>query len=274
MAARNFTDSEEAQIAATYQSGISARAIARAYGLRFHISIVDALRRQGVTQRPAPERNRLHALDAHTFDVIDNEAAAYWWGFLYADGCVTRRTLAVGLAIKDTGQVEALRDFMKSTSRIVHQVKLGYCDNHTVSFTDRHLAARLRELGIVTHRPYSERVWNNLPPAMIHHWVRGFFDGDGSARKAPGIVFCGNPELLSWLRAELSAHAGTNPALAITKHRTANLSYLYISGLHQAGKITRYMYHDATVYMPRKKAVIDGWPAPQVPEYKLKWRTP
>jgi hypothetical protein len=273
MAPRNFTDSEEAQIAAIYQSGISARAIARAYGFRFHISIVDALRRQGVTQRPAPERNRLYALDAHAFDVIDNEVAAYWWGFLYADGYVGRRTLTIHLKASDGPCLSSLSILLKSSAPLRTYQTMN-CHNCHIEFTDRHLTARLRDLGIITHRPHSERVWNNLPPEMIHHWVRGFFDGDGSARKAPGMVFCGKPELLSWLRAEFAGQTGTNPALAITKHRTANLSYLYISGIHQALKIARYMYHDATLYLPRKKAVVDGWPAPQMTEYKLKWRTP
>jgi hypothetical protein len=74
--------------------------------------------------------------------------------------------------------------------------------------------------------------------------------------------------LLEWLRAQFAERCGTNPNLAVTKHSKANISYLFISGIYQALKVTRYIYRDATIYLPRKKAVIDGWAAPKRPEYK------
>jgi len=265
---RNFSDAEEAEIAKIYQAGHSARAIARAYGLSHHISICSALERQGITQRPAPERNRLYSLNPHVFDMIDNEQAAYWWGFIYADGGVNRRTLTVHIKEQDMNHLELLRDFIQSESPIKKQIQRlnGYSKSYTryaIDFTDRHVASRLRELGIIPNRPNPQKALYHLPAYMAHHWIRGYFDGDGSARKSPSIAFCGSNELLIWLREQFANEAETNPELAVTKHNKANIYYLYISGRIQALKVTEYMYRDATVWMPRKRKVIDSWPVPK-----------
>lgn len=268
MPPRNFTDAEEEQIAKIYLAGHSAKSIMRAYDLSHHISICDALKRQGVTQRPAPERNRLYALNPHVFDVIDNELAAYWWGFIYADGCVYRRTLTVHIKEKDMNHLELLRDFMQSESPIKEEEQRlnGYSKSYTrygIDFTDRHLTKRLRELGIKPYRPNPQAALRHLPIRLTQHWVRGYFDGDGSARTSPSIAFCGSRKLLIWLREQFANEAGTNPDLVVTKHNKANIYYLYISGRIQALKAAGYMYRDATVWMPRKREVIDNWPLPK-----------
>lgn len=267
MPPRNFTDTEEAEIAKIYSVGkISARAIARAYGLSHHISICSALERQGITQRPAPDRNRLYSLNPNVFDVIDNEQAAYWWGFLYADATLHKRSLKIHLKVADIDQVEKLKTFMESESPIVARRndtgKVKY-HNACIEFTDRHLTKRLRQLGILVNRPNPLTALSQLPSFLRHHWIRGYFDGDGSARKSKSIVFCGSCKLLIWLREQLANGAGTNPELAVTKHNKANIYYLYISGRIQALKVADYMYRDATVWMPRKRDVIDNWPTPK-----------
>jgi hypothetical protein len=268
MPPRNFTDAEEEQIAKIYKTGHSAKAIMRAYGLSHHISICAALRRQGVKQRPAPERNRLYALNSHVFDVINNEQAAYWWGFLYADGGVCKRTLSVHVKESDKPQLQLLRQFLQSEAPIKEQVQRlnGYSKSYTrfiIDFTDRHLARQLRELGITPNRPNPRKALQYLPPNLVHHWIRGYFDGDGSARKSASIAFCGSRKLLIWLREQFANGARTNPTLAVTKHNKANIYYLYISGRLQALKVVKYMYQGATIWMPRKREVIDNWPLPQ-----------
>lgn len=262
MAPRNFTDSEEEQIAKIYLSGKSAKAIMRAYGFRFHISIVDALRRQGITQRPVSERNRIHKLNPNAFDAIDNESAAYWWGFIYADGCVSRdRLVSISLSQKDREQLVKFKLFMDAEAPISFQdVRKG---SYRINVTDKHLAARLQQLGILRDRPNPQQALDKIPDDLFHHWLRGFFDGDGSARKSPSIVFCGGYEFLYILRERISAHCEVNPLLTIGKHRTKKLHYIYYSGRLMALKVADYMYKDATVWMERKRNVIESWPLPQ-----------
>lgn len=254
-----LNDQERWQIALIYQAGYSARAIARVYGMDKGV-VTRTLKKFGVKQRSLAERNRLYALNPRVFDRIDNEHAAYWWGLLYADGCVSRRSLVLALKWSDRDHVQRLGDFMQSESPIYKRYHPKNKNNARIEFTDEHLVKRMRELGIVARRTEAEAIWKHLPGHLIWHWIRGYFDGDGSARKTPSITFCGQESLMKWIREVAARDAGTNPNLSVRKHKTAEIYYLYFSGRLQALKIADCMYQSATVFLPRKKTMIDSWP--------------
>lgn len=264
MPARNFTDSEEEQIGKIYLVGHSARAIARAYDKSHHISIVAALERQDIEQRSPAERNRLYRLDPYAFDEIDNEHKAYWLGFLYADGCVHKRSLQVSLKREDKEQLIKLKSFLQSEAPIKN-VKVGASNTDQkykqalFCVTERHLAERLKTLGIVVSRPDHLSMVENTPVELYHHLIRGYFDGDGSARKSPSIVFCGSKSLLTWIRDTIAQSVDVNPHLTVTKHTIADLYYLYFSGRRVALRVADYLYEDATTWLARKKQVVDSW---------------
>lgn len=263
---RNFTDSEEEQIAKIYLSGKSARSIMRAYGFRHHISIVDALRRQGIEQRSAPERNRLYKLNPHIFDNLDNEASAYLHGFIYADGHIGRdKTLTINVSDEDKVHMDKIRIAMQTEApvRIVKNYGYGKA-NARLSFTDRYMASQLQSKGIVIGRTSPELAFSSIPESMFNHWLRGFFDGDGSARKSKSIIFCGSYEFLSMLRDRITYHCQTNPNLAISEHITKSIHYIGYSGRLVALRVADFMYKDATIWLERKRQVIDNWPLPQI----------
>jgi len=262
MPGRNFTDEEEAEIAKIYLAGNSAKSIMRAYGLSFHISIVAALRRQGVTQRTPAERNRLYAIDHNAFDVIDAETA-YWWGFIYADGSVSKRSLSISLSSRDNGHLEKLKAFLKSEHPI--HVYDAICKEKSYpqinySATSKHLTERLVELGIVARRTNPSAVIDQLPDEFFSHWLRGFFDGDGSvsiraSNKQARIRFCGSKDLMMWIRKKLAIHCETNPDLKIRKHPKANICYLAYCGNLQVKMIRHFLYCNATVWLKRKHEI-------------------
>jgi len=247
---RNFTDDEEAEIARLYLGGLSARAIATGFGLRFHVSILAALRRQGVVRRSSTAHVRRHGLREDAFAIIADEPTAYWWGFIYADGYVHRRSLIMDLQKQDRPHVEALRLFLRSEKALS---KVGRLEANSLR-----LASDLRRLGIVPYRPKIPDFARLLPRRLRNHFLRGLFDGDGSARASKSLALCGSVALMRWSRAVLAEEAGTNPRLAISQHRSG-LAYLYFSGRLVALRVADYLYSEATIWMPRKRARIDGW---------------
>ena len=250
---RNFTDEQEAEIAKRYLSGESARGIAKSFCLD-KTSILAALRRQGVGQRSPAERNRLYAVDEHAFDTITEEAA-YWWGFLYADGSVNKRSVILSLKWDDLDHVEKFKEFMKSEAPIKkYGHKLG-CDIHYacyIGITSQHLANRMTELGIVPHRTRFDCVKDNLSQDMIRHWIRGFFDGDGTVYNSGGrfcVGFMGSLEVIEWIRGCIPF---VDKNKRIHKHSISNVFYLIFSGNNISRKITDYLYSGQTLYMDRK----------------------
>lgn len=267
MAPRNFTDSEEAEIAKIYLSGKSAKSIMRAYGLKYHVSIINALRRQGIIQRSVEDRNRLYKCNPHIFDNLDNELSAYLHGFIYADGNVSQaRTLTISIANTDKAHLEKIRMALQTEAPVKTLENKGYGTLRAVlSYTERHLAKELMDKGIIVNRPYPHLSFDAIPDDMFNHWLLGFFDGDGAAyRKHPTISFCGNYEFIFILREKLVKFCGSNPDLAIRKHPTKPTYYLKFDGRNVAFQVINFMYKDATIWLERKRNVIDSWPLPQI----------
>lgn len=277
MPARRFTDVEEEAIAERYRGGESLRSIGRGLGTD-HTMLANALRRRGAIQREAPERNRLYSLDAHTFDAIDSEAKAYWLGFLFADGNVSRRSLIVGLAGVDGHHLQYLADLCKSTAPVALRDLPGGYKGARLELTDRHLAARLLELGIEPHRPRPLATMEAIPAALFRHWLRGFFDGDGSVkiRKGqPAASFCGNPVLLSAIRDHVADSLGGRGSLY--PHSKSAVWYLGFSGRKSCTALYDYLYVDATVYLARKRDRFLAIPTPAAnhwerPRSNGRWR--
>lgn len=259
MPERRFTNEEESEIVKIYLSGSSTRAIARAYNLPGKDAVLGALRRQNITQRSPAERNRLYKLNPNVFDIITPESA-YWWGFIYADGNVNReKTLVVGLKASDRSVLEKLKIFLQSESPIRESMTtLSNGKSYprvTISFTDRHLAARLIELGIVTHRTDTWKIPANLPKDCESHFIRGLFDGDGSIdfnSGQPRVRICGNKDLIEWLWKTMHENNAVNEIGITLIHKKSGLRYFIKNGRYVVLPIIDFLYRDATVFLERK----------------------
>lgn len=252
MPARKLSNETEAEVVRRYLAGESLRSMAAGYGVK-HQTLADSLRRQGTMQRTPPERNRLYSLDATTFQTIDTEAKAYWLGFLFADGSVSKRTVTLALSHKDRSHVEAFRDFMKSEAPVKDVMRLVNTLTSIVQITDRDLAADLVKLGISVGRPLPTTSLIATPPELQHHWIRGFFDGDGSAGQGrPRMSFCcPHTELLHLIRDMIAAWA-RHPFGSILPHSHGVVWYLTYSGINSCRDTANYLYRDATFCLQRK----------------------
>lgn len=267
MPRRRFTDEQEKEIAKIYLSGRSTKGIARDLCIPGKDSILGALRRQGIEQRCPSDRNRLYALDENSFDVINPEVA-YWWGFLYADGSISRRSLVLSLKWSDIDHLEKFKMFMKSETPIKkyirHANEKAYpsCE---IGVTSQHLVDRIRMLGIVPHRTNFSAVKDNLPEGMIRYWLMGFFDGDGtihrSAERGTGVGFMGSLELVEWIRAILP-FADNNKH--IYKHTISDVYYLKFHGNIISKTFVDYLYEGQNTYMDRKHKLATSIPPPYI----------
>lgn len=267
---RNFSDEEEAKIAQLYLYGISAKNIAKLYGLNHHISIVDAIKRQGVEQRSKPERNRIHKLNNTVFDSVDNENAAYWLGFLYADGSTNDKSLNISLKGIDFLHLEKLKTFLQTDAPVVMREKQCKGQKYAsvnLYVTDRHLIERLHFYGVSVGRNFPNETIERIPEHLFRHWLRGLFDGDGCAFTNPnnGINFLADSILIELIRNRLvNAGVDDNPNRKINKHSKSDVYYLSYSGRRVAMKVIEYMYQDATIWLDRKRQVVASWPVPTI----------
>ena len=175
---RNFTDSEEVEIGKLYQHGFSAKAIMRSYGYEHHASIVAAIKRQGIEIRSNHDANRLYSVNQNFFDVIDTEEKAYILGFAYADGSTYKRSFIITLSARDRKQLEKIKVALQAEHPIKDHFRKAIEKGKkykacTLFITHKHLAKRLKDLGITKKRPNLNKCVSQIPDRLLHHWVYG-----------------------------------------------------------------------------------------------------
>lgn len=214
--------------------------------------------------------------DETFFEKIDTEEKAYWLGFLYADGCVQenkkRKRCILELAEKDKEHLilfakKIRKNFDEKTlySRIRIDT-LGY-DKHlpiekrrtykscAFYIQSKKIAEDLIKLGCVPDKsliltfPTEEQV----PEELIRHFVRGFFDGDGSVTNLnsnKSFTFIGTLKFLEKIQLELF-----NIGIGKTKIMKNKNIFRFSKSIRKKDTITKiynYFYKDSNIYLKRK----------------------
>ena len=202
--------------------------------------------------------NRTKFCNSNYFKTWSNETA-YWLGFLYADGSVhvSDRTSRVFFALKciDNQSVVNLANALQSNYKISY-----FSNHHGFSKTscmirhqipDRDMANDLIQLGCVPNKSKHGLIWpDSLPSEMSSHFIRGFFDGDGSLsfsspKSAYYLDFYGPESFLSSIRSEIIHKASIEPRGSSTQKRQ-NCSRISFGGTLLPMAVLQWMYTNST----------------------------
>lgn len=117
------------------------------------------------------------------FEKINTEEDAYWLGFLYADGCVHSSPgdykIELSLKEEDYSHLEKYKKYIGRDNKISYRAS---SKSYRYNFRDKNTHSNLIKLGCVPAKslilnfPTKEQV----PDELLRHFVRGYFDGDGS----------------------------------------------------------------------------------------------
>lgn len=244
----------ERDIIAWYSAGHTATATADLFGVMTN-TVLRILRRNGVAARTNSESHVGCTLRHDAFDLLTPDAA-YWCGFLFADGAVNMRSgtpmVSVGITAADRRHLEKLRSFLGSTHAILlrpGRASRGYISRPSVLFEVRseRLAGRILELG---------RYGGPLNPdlARSRDFWRGVVDGDGTVGFCKGYPSCrvvGSEWLMRDFAEFISDLAGPRQ-VKVSPHKS-------IYGVSTAGafgeRVLRRLYGDAATSLDRKAAV-------------------
>ena len=116
-----------------------------------------------------------YTINSHFFDKWSKEMA-YVLGWFFSDGCVHNKCLCCSIHLhkKDTEILEKIKDLMQSNYPL-------YFQNQSVNFRfhDYILHSTLINLGCIPRKSLIVD-FPNVPIKYLSHFVRGYFDGDGS----------------------------------------------------------------------------------------------
>lgn len=219
--------------------------------------IMSILKIKQVKLRPfGSHKNYYNNINHNYFKVINDEHKAYWLGFLYADGYNNEKFYQVEITLKDEDKyiLEELKKDCESIYDIKYKEvnlneKVFPCNRLTLY--SKEISQDLKKLGCMQKKsliikfPTEEQVPDNL----IHHFMRGYFDGNGCIS---GNNFMLNStkdfldEYIKRLRNNTDISKAGYFSVDGQGHRWSHASKRDLQ------KIFNFLYKDATIYLHRK----------------------
>lgn len=194
------------------------------------------------------------------FKKIDDSNAAYWLGFLYADGSIrqNRNEISLELQEKDIKTIYDFHDYCKNKNTIrKHIIKKEEKEyiSYVSSFSNASVKENLINLGCVPKKslilkcPTKEQV----PDEYIYDFIRGYIDGDGYIqydynKHRYRIVICGTKDFLSGIMQRCGWFENCN----ITKDRKSNIYTLTISNKEYVLEQLKKIYENSYYHLERK----------------------
>jgi intein-encoded DNA endonuclease-like protein len=185
------------------------------------------------------------------FDNVDSHLKAYWLGFIFADGSISKnkRQMEIDLAIKDVVHLEKFAEiFGIHVNDDSNRCRCRICNVY--------LCNRLIEIGILPNKCHLDNmsIFNNVPFEFINSFILGFMDGDGSIyrdkRRENYIIvdFAGRKSILKCIKDILITNLAVNDNKIVPHENIFTMDW---SG-RQAIKVLEWLYKDSPVRLERK----------------------
>ena len=238
-----WSEDQMKYIISEYKKGRTLSALGREFGVSYS-TIRNLLKRKGIkTQGNKHNFPR----DEFYFSNIDSKEKAYWLGFLYADGCVHSNSNEISITLKDRDHLEKFRKAIKSNNKIGESIDKRFSSMPKIyhfSIRDKQLKSDLIKWGCVPNKSLSLTKIPNIPRDFVSHFIRGYFDGDGSLHWLNGtknfrISFVGTAPFLKDIQKELGL------SLSLGQYKGNQSKYFQVAGRKQVPMILDYIYKDS-----------------------------
>lgn len=256
-----FSDEETQEIIQLYQSGMSTVKI----GKQFHVGhkkIASVLEENGIPRTGVGRRK--YKINENYFDKIDSPNKAYILGFLYADGHneIKKTTVSISLQEEDKEILELMRQEIgseKPLEYIDYSTKndfgYHYKNQYRLIFFNKHICDILNEIGMLPNKSLS-LTFPNLEASLYSHFIRGYFDGDGSvcfSKNGNCIATITSTEsFCNSIKEILFEQLGIYTGIYNASNNNGITKVASISGKNQVQKFGEYIYKDAEMFLSRK----------------------
>lgn len=122
-------------------------------------------------------------LNENWLDIINDEYKSYFLGLMLSDGFISTN-YRIGLRLKNED------DYL--VKQIFSQFSQNYgLNSRGICLNSKILHIRLTQLGIVKNKTIKElHIPKDIPSDLLNHFIRGYFDGDGSISMVKSKKYC------------------------------------------------------------------------------------
>jgi len=161
----------------------------------------------------------------------------------------------------DVGILEWVKGELESKHKIGWKkggrMKGGYCYGKVrrIQIPSKRIVTRLTEIGIPERKSFVDPEHPSVPNEFYRHFLRGVFDGDGSATYAEGrprITFTGSERFLISVRERLMFRLEL-PENKVGKSKQGNVWFLTWSAQQDVARISRYIYPEGFGFGLKRK---------------------
>lgn len=190
------------------------------------------------------------------FRNIDTKEKAYFLGLLAADGSVVTNKKSISIRLELNEEDEYIIQKFNDIANFNEKIKT-HIDDHAprkyISINSANMAEDLIKYGIVPNKSHKDTIHiPNLNPDLISHFIRGFFDGDGIAKKQGYIGFCGSKTIIEQIHDHLINVLNLTKT-KITYNKSNHIYYIQWGKKQDTLKIAEYIYRDCNnLYLTRK----------------------
>lgn len=227
--------------------------------------INNTLDRNNIPRMSISQRNQHIKRNSHYFDNIDTKNKAYTLGMIFADGnnfCKPgKNALTIVLQEEDKSVLERIRQEIEYDAPLrfynMKKKKEIYHNTYGLVVCDEYMCTKLLELGVVNNKSLKVKFPNYISDELISHFIRGYFDGDGSIyyddkRSKASTTICGTYDFVSHV-SEILHNMGIKNHLYHPKQCGDSDTYVMATtGNKSSYNFLTWMYQDADIKMERK----------------------
>jgi hypothetical protein len=198
------------------------------------------------------------------FESVETEPQAYFLGLLAADGSVSSRGHCVEIMLGEPDQ-HILEEFCKALDGDSLAVDIRHVKNrsrmfHRLSLHSKAMADDLKAYGFTPKKTTDFLLTRELPPDMRCHFMRGFFDGDGSIGRDHFSVGIASKAFACQFALLVEEHGGELPNVS-SKILPSGLPFYTVTIASNRFKAARdAIYGSGTLVFKRKRqSYLDFW---------------
>jgi len=273
---RKTTLNQDLEICALYRAGQIQQDIADRYNID-RTTVVGILKRNNVVTRRAGSWAKKYEIDESLFEKIDCEWKSYFLGFMYADGNMQKYEVVLQLSEKDKEILDVFNKIIFDSKRPLgyHKGRYGMAfgrriytkPSYRFRIINKKIAQDLRLFGLKPRKSLTLEMPNQeqVPGELMRHFIRGYFDGDGSVTIKPrnnrthlrhafsinsSRMFCAQLKDFFLQTQDIKCY--------ISRDRRKKIDKLVTTSKEQMLKLYNYFYSNATIFLKRKKNIFQN----------------
>lgn len=202
----------------------------------------------------------IYEKDRTTLDVIDTQNKAYVLGLLIADGSINEKG-CIRLEVKDKELCEYVKHVFKAeapikkNTRIRENFKVKKQVSYAVSISSVEYLSSGSQWGLIPAKTHSETLCiPNISDNLKPHFLRGYFDGDGSifdTKYGQMVGFTGNKSMIYSVKEYLNS-LGIACKPKVKQDGSTGSWKFYFGAKKDVKAFNELIYKDANMHLIRK----------------------